>query len=109
MSEYFDIDGNQISMWDWAIKIEARDMTEYGIIGNTRIDDVRVSTVWLGLNHNFWGDGPPLIFETMIFGLDVSDEEEPSEYQFRYATKEAALAGHDQAVALVKEVLARRA
>ena len=25
-----------------------------------------VSTVWLGLNHA-WGDGPPLIYESMVF------------------------------------------
>lgn len=29
--------------------------------------DVRVSTVFLGLDHSF-DDGPPLLFETMIFG-----------------------------------------
>jgi hypothetical protein len=27
----------------------------------------RVSTVWLGIDHRNWGDGPPLLFETMIF------------------------------------------
>lgn len=26
-----------------------------------------VSTVWLGLNHRFYGDGPPIIFESMMF------------------------------------------
>jgi hypothetical protein len=26
-----------------------------------------ISTVFLGVDHS-WGDGPPLIFETMIFG-----------------------------------------
>lgn len=29
-------------------------------------DGVRISTVFLGLDHSF-GDGPPLLFETMIF------------------------------------------
>mgnify|MGYP001599867616 CR=1 FL=1 len=47
-----------------------------------------VSTVWLGLDHNF-GAGPPLIFETMVFGLP--DGEEPQE---RYSTETEALAGH---------------
>jgi hypothetical protein len=27
---------------------------------------IRISTVWLGLDHR-WGEGPPVIFETMIF------------------------------------------
>jgi hypothetical protein len=99
VTEYYDIDGNPLTTLDWVVLLESRDMTEYGVIGNTYIGDVRVSTIWLGLNHNF-GDGPPLIFETMIFGLP--DEDEVGEYQWRYSTKEAALAGHDQAVALVK-------
>ena len=103
MTEYYDIEGNPIELMDWVVLIEARDMTEYGIIGNTHLaDDVRVSTVWLGLNHNFSFTGPPLIFETMVFGMD--DDED---WQWRYATKEAALAGHDRAVALVKDVLAK--
>lgn len=30
-------------------------------------DDVEVSTVFLGLDYSF-DDGPPLLFETMVFG-----------------------------------------
>ena len=30
---------------------------------------VEISTVFLGLDHN-WGEGDPLLFETMIFGGD---------------------------------------
>lgn len=29
---------------------------------------VKVSTVCLGLNHNWDDDGDPIIFETMVFG-----------------------------------------
>lgn len=29
--------------------------------------DVHVSTVFIGLDHSF-GEGPPLLFETMVFG-----------------------------------------
>jgi hypothetical protein len=32
-----------------------------------------VSTVWLGLNHQFLPDKPPLIFETMVFGFGRED------------------------------------
>jgi hypothetical protein len=62
--------------------------------------------VWLGLDHN-WGDGPPLIFETMIF-----DQRLDKDYVFhdlymdRYATEEAALAGHQEALAWLGERLA---
>lgn len=33
----------------------------------------RVSTVFLGLDHNFGGEGPPLLFETMVFGEGWGD------------------------------------
>lgn len=53
-------------------------------------DGIWVSTVWLGVDHQ-WGSGPPLIFETMVFlgrgggcEIDVA----------RYSTEEEALAGH---------------
>lgn len=49
----------------------------------------RVSTIWLGLDHQY-SDGPPLIFETMVFPQDSWSEEECK----RYSTEEQALAGH---------------
>lgn len=36
-----------------------------------------VSTVWLGLDHNFGRSGPPLIFETMAFNNIIEDYMEP--------------------------------
>jgi hypothetical protein len=57
---------------------------KYGII---------VSTVFLGLDHN-WGGGPPLLFETMIFGGRHDD------YQERYSTWDEAVEGHKKACAL---------
>ncbi len=59
-------------------------------------DRVRVSTVFLGLNHNF-GDGLPILWETMIFGG------EHSEYQERYSTYEEAVEGHARAVKMAHE------
>jgi hypothetical protein len=56
---------------------------------------VRVSTVFLGIDHRFQhkaGDGGPLVFETMIFG-GVHDG-----YQERYVSWREAEAGHRQAV-----------
>lgn len=57
--------------------------------------DIHVSTVFLGLDHSF-GDGPPLIYETMIFGG------EHDQYQERYSTRDEALAGHATALNLAK-------
>ena len=60
------------------------------------IEQVRISTVFLGLDHSFSDDGPPVLYETMIFG-GVHDA-----YQERYHDKVSALAGHDRAVALIR-------
>lgn len=49
-----------------------------------------VSTVWLGLNHNY-GGGRPLIFETMVFGRSSWSELDMD----RYSTEQEALAGHE--------------
>jgi hypothetical protein len=56
-------------------------------VAQDMIDDVRISTVFLGLDHRF-GHGPPLLYETMVFGGGQADE------MWRYSTREEALAGH---------------
>lgn len=58
---------------------------------------VSVSTVFLGMDHNFVDDGPPILWETMIFGLG-----DDQEYQERYTSKEAALEGHQKAIQYVR-------
>jgi hypothetical protein len=60
-------------------------------------DDVEVSTVWLGIDHNFTRVGPPLIFETLVFGGALDGQGE------RWPNEDAAFAGHDQWVARVRE------
>lgn len=49
----------------------------------------RVSTVFLGIDHQF-GDGPPLLFETMVFPSDSSADEDCE----RYTTWADAEKGH---------------
>lgn len=67
-------------------------------VAQTWLDDkrVRVSTVFLGNDHRFFGDGPPILFETMIFGGPHD------EYQRRYCAWEEAVGGHDYAVMLAE-------
>lgn len=48
---------------------------------------VHVSTVFLGTDHAF-GQGPPLFFETMVFGGPLHEEMD------RYETWDAAELGH---------------
>lgn len=61
---YFGPDGRPIGLGEWSARFEDIDSRR---VDATIIGDVRVSTVWLGLDHGDGGDGPPLIFETMIF------------------------------------------
>ena len=58
-------------------------------------EDVRVSTVFLGLDHAF-GSSPPILWETMIFGGEHDG------YEDRYSTKTEAEAGHAKAVELAR-------
>jgi len=62
-------------------------------VAQSEQNGVKVSTVFLGLDHQ-WGDGPPLIFETMIFGG------EHDEWQERCSTWDEAEAMHKKACAL---------
>jgi hypothetical protein len=55
------------------------------------VGEATVSTVFLGLDHN-WEGGPPLLFETMIFGGPLAES------QWRYASWDEAVAGHALAV-----------
>ena len=64
-------------------------------IARDTIGDVEISTVFLGIDHQF-GIGPPVLWETMIFG-GIQDQ-----YQYRYTSRAAALAGHAAAVARVR-------
>ena len=40
----------------------------------TDVGAARVSTVFLGLDHRFTSDGPPILFETMVLGDDGEGE-----------------------------------
>lgn len=55
---------------------------------------ITVSTTFMGIDHNFSDDGPPLLFETMIFGGPHND------YQERYSTWDEAERGHLRALEL---------
>lgn len=99
---FYAPDGSPIDALEWG-----RLREEYGNIrvAYTKIGRHRrrratravVSTVWLGIDHSFSLDGPPVIFETMVFGglLDMETH--------RYTTREYALIGHRAVVELVRE------
>jgi hypothetical protein len=95
---YILVDGQPVAspyLLTWAMTM-SDDMRRVAL---TYVVGVRVSTVFLGLDHGF-DDGPPVLFETMIFG-EVGDLDQ---YQERYTTLEAAMAGHERAVEMVRAV-----
>lgn len=65
-------------------------------VGDDMIGEVRVSTVFLAIDHSFMG-GEPILWETMTFGPEPWDER-----QWRYHTRAAALAGHAAVVEAVR-------
>lgn len=72
----------------------------------TKVPAGEVSTVFLGLDHRFGGDGPPLVFESMFFrdgpGIGSEDCE-------RCSTWEQAEEQHRRMVAKCKRRKARKA
>jgi hypothetical protein len=92
---------------EWYENFDARRVAESYVAG------VRVSTVFLGIDHNYVSGGVPVLFETMVF---VSDEQTveakcarlrrllvgEEEICVRYATWDEAAAGHEVVVAYVK-------
>ena len=92
----------------WAYKLVDKvpvecDMMDPSVwdIKNRRVDEtdvagVHVSTVFLVIDHS-WGYGPPLLFETMVFGGELDMEQD------RYCTWDEAVAGHAAMVKRVKD------
>lgn len=64
-------------------------------VANDCIETIRVSTMFLGIDLSFEDDGPgpPILFETMIFGGPFEEEH----YQTRCSTWDEALVMHETA------------
>ena len=94
MSRYYDKQGKPLELMEWAQLFE--DNAYRRIAETTLPNGTWVSTVWLGLDHNFSGVGSPIMFETMVFPhKDATLDEQEQE---RYSTLEEALNGHARMV-----------
>ena len=86
-SEYFILNGKEVVPVDdvlvWGRWFEDFDRR----IARDEVGSVTVSTVFIGLDHQF-GDGPPLLFETLVMGGRLDGEMD------RYSTWDEAAAGH---------------
>jgi len=87
------------NLWQWAYWFEKNHQLR--IVAQEYVGPHWVSTVFLGLDHNYAMTGPPLLYETMIFYGD-SENDELIE---RYSTWTQAALGHRQTVAILKAKL----
>jgi hypothetical protein len=89
----------EVDLMTWAEWFE--DSFDKRVVKKTEHELFRVSTVFLGLDHRFSGNGPPLIFETMAFADDSWSDLEC----VRYATWDDAEIGHDAVVRrMIKQI-----
>jgi hypothetical protein len=88
---YYVLDGDHrpipSTLMGWAESMEKQRRVDLTDLPN----GYTVSTVFLGLDHAF-DDGPPVLFETMVF-----PEGPDGEYQERFTSWDAAKAGHADA------------
>ena len=95
----------------WGMWMEKSHATGERIVKQENVCGFWVSTVFLGLDHQH-GDGPPILFETMVFEIydppitmhgrtwdRIQSEDFPMD---RYSTREDAEAGHVAMVELVR-------
>jgi hypothetical protein len=98
-----DADNNVVEadMMTWAMWLEGDPGRR--TIGWTQVtSEIMVSTVFLGLDHRLYGKGPPMLFETMIFGGSLD------EYQWRYSSYDDAQTGHAAAVRKCREAVGQK-
>lgn len=94
--DWYILDGHTpVKCIDWADGMRAFENIENCRVARDEFGDIVISTIFLGLDHRL-GDGPPLLFETMIFGGEHDG------WQERCSTWEGAEAMHEAAVAMVK-------
>jgi hypothetical protein len=90
----------EVDMLTWARWFEE---INNRLIAYTEItSEITVSTIFLGVDHRFHGEGPPILFETMVFGGEFD------EYQYRYASYDDAQTGHKMMVARTRAAIGQR-
>ncbi|MBI3938162.1 MAG: hypothetical protein HY323_14385 [Betaproteobacteria bacterium] len=80
------------SLIEWAAWFETAERQ----VAKTELSNATISTIFLGLDHRCGEAGPPVLWETMVFGGPLDGE------QNRYTSLGAAQTGHDEMVKRVK-------
>ena len=95
--KYYTLDADHkaipADLMTWAASFE----NSSRIVAQEVIGTAEISTVFLGLDHRF-GEGPPILFETMVFGGPLDQEQE------RCSTWEEAEAMHKAMCARMLEL-----
>lgn len=86
------------STLEWSEQLESMMANDTKHVAKDDVNDCWISTVWLGLDHQYIDDGPPHIYETMI----KKTGDGWLNYQERYSTWDEAVEGHKRAVEWVK-------
>lgn len=94
MIGYYGMDGRRLTLDEFGALFEG-DQSQRVVARTDLPGGAWVSTVLLGIDHNFSSEGPPLIFETMVFAGPEGGAELDCR---RYATREQAEAGHSELV-----------
>ena len=87
------IEGNLVTWAQWFGTVESR---------RVKVDDLpqgRVSTVFLGIDHNHSLKGPPILWETLVFGGKLSGKMDRCS-----GSHEQAVAMHERMVEKVKQL-----
>jgi len=94
-----DADGavrGPMSVEAYCEELRAGSREERNRIGDDTVGDARVSTVFLNLDHSHHLGGPPILFETMIFGGHWDH------WQWRYSGEKEARSSHAAIVAALR-------
>jgi hypothetical protein len=101
MSDYYFLNEDHTykpcTLMEWANQTDILWKENKKHVADEEINGKRVSTVWLGRDHNYLG-GCPLLFETMVFDKQLADS---SIYMDRYTTWDEAVKGHQKAITWV--------
>ncbi len=93
---HYILEGTEVvevkDLMEWAKWLESADRH----VAKDESHGVKVSTVFIGLDYNF-GSGPPLLFETMVFGGKLDGEVN------RYSTWQEAETGHEAMKGRIEE------
>ena len=107
---YYILDGKQVVPVDdvrvWGRWLESEKHRRVAI---TQIGAYRESTVFLGLDNSFYYDGPPILFETMVFHADRAPGDEALGICERCSTWDEAEKQHDEVCRAVAAKLRQQA